>query len=315
MKKILVTGASGAIGLWVLKYLLSEGKYEITAIDLKSKETYKKLKKYHKRMNVIYGDICDPILIDALVKDHDYVIHLAGIMPPLSNLSTSFGDKIDYIGTENIVRSISFYNPECFLIYPSTTSLYAKSKTEINSKSKIEYDTFDYYSKTKEKCENLIKQKLKNYVIYRLPFVLGDLKTDRSIYLYKLNEELELITTADAAYALVKSIDNKIELNKKIKLLSGGKGCRINSTELFIRILKTYGFSFNILWNKIFQPCKYTGNIFKQDQKLEEILKYQNDSVDSYFMRLTRKKDVVKRKINRFFAKPTIKKLERSLNK
>jgi len=315
MKKVLVTGAAGALGAWVLKYLLSEGKYEITAVDLKSKETHKKLKKYHKRINVIYGDICDPILIDALIKDHDYVIHLAGVMPPLCNLNESFGDKIDFIGTENIVRSISFYNPECFLIYPSTTSLYAKSEEKINTKSKIKYNTFDYYSKTKEKCENLIKQKIKNYVIYRIPFILGELKNDRSIYLYNLNEELELITTLDAAYALVKSIDNKKELNKKIKVLTGGKGCRINSTELFIRILKTYGFSFNIILNKLFQPCKYNVNIFIENQKLEDILNYQNDSIDSYFMRLSRKKYVTKRRFSKIIAKPLVKKLERSLNK
>ena len=31
MKKILVTGAAGTIGLQVIRFLLSEGKYEITA--------------------------------------------------------------------------------------------------------------------------------------------------------------------------------------------------------------------------------------------------------------------------------------------
>ena len=31
MKKVLVTGAAGAIGLSLIKYLLAEGKYEITA--------------------------------------------------------------------------------------------------------------------------------------------------------------------------------------------------------------------------------------------------------------------------------------------
>ena len=46
MKKVLVTGAAGAIGLNVIKYLLMEGKYEITALDLNNKKTIKKLKKY-----------------------------------------------------------------------------------------------------------------------------------------------------------------------------------------------------------------------------------------------------------------------------
>ena len=35
MKRVLVTGAAGSIGLFTIKYLLNEGKYEIKALDLK----------------------------------------------------------------------------------------------------------------------------------------------------------------------------------------------------------------------------------------------------------------------------------------
>ena len=37
MKKVLVTGAAGVVGFQVIKYLLTEGKYEITVIDLKNR--------------------------------------------------------------------------------------------------------------------------------------------------------------------------------------------------------------------------------------------------------------------------------------
>jgi len=33
MKKVLVTGAAGSIGTIVIKYLLREDKYEVTALD------------------------------------------------------------------------------------------------------------------------------------------------------------------------------------------------------------------------------------------------------------------------------------------
>ena len=42
MKKILVVGAAGSIGVHTVKYLLSEGKYEITILDLKNKEVFKR---------------------------------------------------------------------------------------------------------------------------------------------------------------------------------------------------------------------------------------------------------------------------------
>ena len=52
MKKVLVTGAAGSIGTHVIKYLLAEGKYEVTALDLKNKNVFKKMKRFRKRINI-----------------------------------------------------------------------------------------------------------------------------------------------------------------------------------------------------------------------------------------------------------------------
>ena len=52
MKKILVTGAAGAVGLHLIKYLLAEGKYEVTALDLKNKKVYKRLKRLDSSLNI-----------------------------------------------------------------------------------------------------------------------------------------------------------------------------------------------------------------------------------------------------------------------
>jgi len=121
MKKVLVTGAAGSIGSLVIKFLLSEGKYEITALDLKNKKTQKKLKKYQRRINIIFGDVNDSLLMEALVRDHDYIIHLATIMPPLGDFSRRAGEIVEYSGTENIVKAINYYNKNCYLIYGSST--------------------------------------------------------------------------------------------------------------------------------------------------------------------------------------------------
>ncbi len=50
MKKVVIFGGAGSIGLSLIKYLLSEGKYEITIVDLKNKETIKRLKRYKKEL-------------------------------------------------------------------------------------------------------------------------------------------------------------------------------------------------------------------------------------------------------------------------
>ena len=121
MKSVLVTGAAGSIGRLVIKYLLAEGKYEITALDLKNKTVIQTMKKYRKRINIIYGDVNDSVLMESLVKDHDFIINLASALPPLSDMKKGLSDAIDFSGVENIVKAISYYNPKCHLFMASTT--------------------------------------------------------------------------------------------------------------------------------------------------------------------------------------------------
>lgn len=311
MKKVLVTGAAGNIGKLVIKYLLSEGKYEITALDLKCKKTYKVLKKYSRRINIVYGDATDPILIDALVKDHDYIIHLATIKPNISILNEKVSKKIDYKASENIIRAITFYNPKCFLIFPSTTNVYGNKIKPINASEKLQSN--NYYTKTKIEIEKLIKDKINNYVIYRIPTVLTNLSCDDFIYNTPLNDETEFISVNDCAYALVKTIDNKSNVNKKVFNLTGGNTCIATYGYVLKNILKIHGLSFKFIWSLLFLEKNFYGNTFSDSNKLDNILHFQSESIESYLMQL--KRNSKKRLINRFFAKPFIFMIDKRLNK
>jgi len=304
MKKVLVTGAAGTIGMHTIKYLLSEGKYEITALDLKNSGSYKRLKKYRRRINIVYGDVSNPTLMDALVKDHDYIIHLAGVMPPLGDMKKDLCILIDYKGTENIIRAISFFNKNCFLIYPSSTTIYGSNQSGVTVKTKLNVSDQDYYTYTKAETEKLIKSKLKNYTIFRLPLVLSNPKNERFIYHGLKNEQVELITNRDVAYALVRAIDYDKTLKGKIYNLSGGETCITTYKELLIKMLEIYGLSFNYILSKLFLDKNYYGHIYNDSNDIEEILHFRNDSLASYYMRL--KRTSKKRAINRFLAKPII---------
>lgn len=309
MKKVLVTGAAGSIGLFTIKYLLSEGKYEITALDLKNSGSYKKLKRYRRRINIVYGDISDSILMDALVKDHDYIIHLAGVMPPLADMKKELSNLIDYKGTENIIRSISFFNPNCYLIYPSSTTIYGKKDGEVTTKNKINVNENEYYSSTKAETEKLIKERIKNYTIFRLPIVLANPQTEKFIYNGLNDEVVEVVTNRDVAYALVRAIDYDTTLRGKIYNVGGGESCTTTYRELLINVLEIYGLSFNYLLSKLFLDKNYYGHVYKDSDSLENIIHFRNDSLASYYMRL--KRSSKKRTINKILAKPFIWVLKR----
>ena len=313
MKKVLVTGAAGSIGALVIKYLLSEGKYEITAIYLKNRNTFKLLRKYSRIINIIYGDITDPILTDALVKDHDYIIHLAGVMPPLANAKRELTELVDYKGTENIVRAIEFYNKNCELLYASSTSIYEIGKEEVSVASRLTNNELDYYSNTKIKIEKMIAKNHKNYIIFRLPLVLSDLNKCDFIYNGVSKETVEVITAEDAAYAFVKALDNITSLNGKKFNLAGGDSCRITYKEILKNILKYYGISWRFIKTRLFSIKDFHGFVYKDSDKLEDILHFRNDSISSYFMRQRRKHK--NRDFNILIAKPLVKLLDRKEDK
>ena len=305
MKKVLLTGAAGGLGKVVLKYLLSEGKYEITALDLKNKNTYKALKKYHRRINIIYGDITNPLLIDDLVKENDYIIHLAGINDTLSNLNSKVSKEIDYKGTENIVRSITFYNPKCVLIFPSTTNVYSPLDESVTTNSKILDKNRDNYTLNKISLERLIQDKLTNYVIYRIPTILNNNNMKESfIYTTSKKNEVEYITVNDCAYALVKTIDHARGLNKKTYNLSGGKTCVTNQNYLLKNVLNTYGLNFKYLWALLLLEKNMYGHNYSDSSKLNNTLEFQSESIESFIMELKRKYKY--RFLNRLLAKPFI---------
>ena len=311
MKKVLVTGAAGSIGICLIKYLLSEGKYEITALDLKNKNVYKRLRRYRRRINIVYGDVLDRNLLEPLVKEADFVIHLASCLPPLAEYKKELVNLIDYTSTENIVRAINYYNPNCHLIYASSTSLYSKDKTDI--KEKINVDDNRYFDCAKLASEKIIAKKIKKYTIVRVPLVLSDLRKDPFIYNIKGNEQVECISKEDAGYAFCVCVGKASKINNQIINIGGGSSCRCSYDEILLNILKYHGISTKYILSRLFIEKNYTSPILLDSDDSNKLLHYRNDSLQSYFMRQKRRSRA--RKIAIIIAKPIAYFLNRKINK
>lgn len=290
MKTVLITGAAGTIGKKVIKYLLIEGKYNIIAVDLKTRHNCHVLGKYKKRIEALYADITNDAKFEEALKKCDYVIHLAGVMPPLADLNANLSYEGDYKGTEKIVRVLNFFNPKCHLLYASSTCIYGPQKNEeISVNAKIEEESLSPYAKTKLDSEKLIKEKLNNYSIYRLPVVLTNPIEENYIFSYKSSDKFEVVSEEDAGYMFSRAIDKIDELNKKTFNVGGGESCITTGSKLNKDILKTFGLSSKYLKTKMFIDKNFYSYIYKDSNKLDEILSFRNDSIDSYFLRAKRK--------------------------
>lgn len=303
MKKILVVGAAGSIGVHTVKYLLSEGKYEITILDLKTKEVFKRLKRFRKRVNILYGDVTDRVLMEALVKDHDYIIYLASAMPPLANMKKGLAMAIDYGGCENIVRAISYYNPKCHLFLASSTSVYKQIENP-SVKSKLKLDEYDYFENAKIECEKLVKEKLKNYTIYRIPLVLSNPLEETFMYHGNRDDIMDVITKEDCAYAFVKGIKYSDKLNKRTFDLASSE--TIKYGDLLDRLLEINGLSFKYVLSRFFLEKDYYSPVCTDRDELEEIIHYRNDYINAYYNRLKSKNR--KRKFQKMLGKLLVNK-------
>jgi UDP-glucose 4-epimerase len=147
--KVLITGVTGYIGSHLAKVLYEAG-HHIVGLDLE-----------WKKHNSV-GRYCHRILIKDVTKhvideDYDVIVHLAGLIQveesvarPTSYYATNLG------GTVNMLRQQ--INGEPHFIFASTAGA---------------FDAQSPYARSKLAAEDVIKEKSKNYTIFRFFNVAG----------------------------------------------------------------------------------------------------------------------------------------------
>ena len=123
-QKILLTGASGAVGREALKQMVGDNGLEITVFDLENSNTKKTLEPYKQKINIIYGDITNKANVEEACKNVDVVIHLAAIIPPLADEKPQLAIEVNAQGTANIIAGLEKHSPQSFLLYSSSVSVY-----------------------------------------------------------------------------------------------------------------------------------------------------------------------------------------------
>lgn len=169
-KSVLITGASGFIGLNVVKAFLKKG-FNVTAMIHKHKS--KDLELLGNTLNFIYADINDEksVLNSIENMSFDFVAHVAGIAKD--------------IGKDDLYRKINFEPikylskiPTKKFIYISTTDVYGIKDFSGEAEEKLPFEKrpINPYPKYKIESEKWLVQNLEKdkYVIIRPAAVYGD---------------------------------------------------------------------------------------------------------------------------------------------
>lgn len=286
-KRILVTGAAGAIGLETLKELLRHSdKYEIIAFGKDKKEHQKILKNCCNGIEAIYGDIRDKSTTDRLANNIDFVIHLAAVIPPLADKYPKLTEEVNLGGTKNLIASLEEKSPNAFFLYTSSIAVYGdRLETPIiRVGDKLGPSLGDEYAGTKIKAEGEVKKSKLNWSIFRLTAIMSPKqKFDPLMFHMPLKTKMEICTTRDTAFALVQAIENKQALNKKTFNLGGGKTCRVSFGDFLKTSTKNSGLGEMPFPENTFAKGNFHCGYYADSDELNKILNFQRETLEDYY--------------------------------
>ena len=272
IKKVLVLGGAGCIGIQVCK-LLERKKTKVTLFDLPEKIHKIGIKK-SKYLTLFGGSIMDRVSLEEAIKDCNVVVHLAaylGVKRTEKNKSRCI--EINIEGTKNVIDIINKASDVKKIIFASSSEVYGEPiSNPVNEKDITQGKTV--YAVTKLAGEEMVKANFElkkiNYVILRYfntfgPYQVSQFVIPKFISLIRKNKRpivngngkqtRSFTYSKDSAIATVKCIfSNKIN-NKVINI--GNNNSKISIINLCKMISK--------LMNKNIKP-KINLNFKKGDR-------------------------------------------------
>ncbi len=284
--KILLTGASGTVGIEVLRQLAQKDCYQLYLFDKKTPKAINLFAPYKNSVNVIYGDLCNEDDIHKIPDNIDVAIHLAAIIPPTADERPELTHRVNVLGTKVLLHVLESKSPNVFLLYSSSISVYGDRvfNPQITTNDPLNPSDRDLYGRTKIEAEELIKRSTLNWSIFRLAAIMKNHKISKLMFHMPLDTQLEICTPRDAAKAFVEAMHNEVALSKKVFNLGGGEKCRISYKQFLEKSFNQFGLGKLNFPNNTFAQRNFHCGILKDGDDLENILHFRHDTLDSYFL-------------------------------
>ena len=283
---ILLTGAAGSIGRETTAELTRHtDRFEIRTLDLPLRRTRARLRPYRDRVTPIWGDIRDRSLVARAMEGVDAVIHLAAVIPPRADHETAHAQSVNVEGTRTLVAAAEAENPGIRFVYSSSISVYGDRVENpwIKVGDPLRPSPHDHYAETKIEAERILRESRLPWTILRLSAVFApDMRMNPLMFHMPLDTSLEIVTTRDCGYALVRSLDAD-ELVGGTYNLAGGPTCRTTYRACLDRVLKTVGLGERFLPENAFAGGNFHCGFYEDSDELEELLVFQRDSVEDFY--------------------------------
>ncbi len=248
-KAILVTGAFGNLGQMLLISLKQRG-YRTLAMDLDNPHNRKIAEKMAGQYDEsIWGDL-RKVDFKPLLQDCAAVIHLAAVLPPVTEKAPELAYDINVKATLRLIddiESIADSASRPLLIYPSSVTVFGYPEpAQRLMRAEDPVAPSDHYTRHKVEIEQRLAASSIPWSVMRVGVsvdsrTLGaDLSMMRKLFNVSPDNPLEYVHPCDVATAIVNAIDNPRAIGK-IFLLGGGGDCRITQHQFLSAAINALG--------------------------------------------------------------------------
>jgi len=270
----LVTGGAGRLGYWTASKLTEAG-HNVKAFDLPH-VNWSHVESL-SNTTIHRGDITDPENVEKACRDAEAVVHLAAVLPPVSEVNRELTQRVNVQGTLNILEAVP---PETPIVFASSISTYGVTHHETPPIKETHPQTaHNNYSESKITAEKAVKMSGHPYTVLRLaPISVADLLELPDEVAYRADQRVEFIVVEDAAQAIVKCLDEGP--SDAVYNVAGGTSWQMRGEEYLTRFYGALGVEVEPIY-----PRSYTA-VDWYDTSRSRHLGYQGTSFNTFEERL-----------------------------
>jgi nucleoside-diphosphate-sugar epimerase len=222
--RVLITGGVGRLGLKACRAFIGDG-FQVRLFDLQSKQNVKRVKELGGKAEVLWGDITHPDSVRQALQGVDAIVHLAGLLPPVTDVKPELAFTVNVGGTRVLLDAIRENGRRVPLVFTSSIVVFGATPnaTEPLSADKDPVHPEEPYAETKVQAENLIKEAGVDYVILRLGAAFDlDASAIKLMFRLPLTNRIEFCHPDDAIQAIVNAVKYFDRAKGNTLVIAGG---------------------------------------------------------------------------------------------
>ena len=306
---VAITGITGNMGQATLKEVvkikeIDKFKFLVLPDDKRIKKLLKTYKNFKNKFEIIYGNIGDKKVCEKLVKDCDYVVNLAAVIPPHSDKFPEKAIECNQVGVDNLVSVIESMEKQPKLIHISTVALYGNRNYKHpwgRIGDPLLVSPYDIYSATKLRGEfRVLESSIKNWAVLRQTAMLhnnmlSDNMSDGLMFHTCFNAPLEWATAHDSGVLIANILRKDIAKGlgnvfwKKCFNIGGGAKNCLTGFDTLNDGFKLIGGSAKDFFKPYYNATRnFHGMWFYDGHELNDLFDYQSEDTETFWAELVK---------------------------